>query len=352
MDISRVDLGNVELMAAWCALGRAVAVDDEPNLPPPTAVEMRAELTFPWHSGVVEAYAAHEAGDLVGGLTVRLPQRENTHLAEISVEVRPDARRRGLGSELIARGAARALELGRRLVVVETRLSTPLSALLDGYGFERALVETRSVLTLDGVDRLLLQSLGERASERAGDYSVLRWQDECPPELVEDFCAVMDDMSTAPIGTLQWDDEHWDDARLIETSVGLAARETTRLVVCARHDPSGVLVGLTDVWIPRGRPSRIDQGDTVVVPAHRNRGLGRWIKAEMLQWLLEDHPEVESIQTWNAETNEAMLGVNRELGFRPVDTWAECQLPAEAVLETGRLRSRGAAATSGPAASP
>jgi GNAT superfamily N-acetyltransferase len=93
------------------------------------------------------------------------------------------------------------------------------------------------------------------------------------------------------------------------------------------HEASGELVALTELRHIRFRPWHAGQGDTCTHPAHRDRGLGRWIKAHNLRWLLEEHPEVEEIDTWNAGVNEPMLNLNRELGFRPLRTWRHWRLP-------------------------
>jgi hypothetical protein len=36
----------------------------------------------------------------------------------------------------------------------------------------------------------------------------------------------------------------------------------------------------------------------------------------MLVWLAEIEPQLESIDTWNAESNDHMIGVNERLGYR------------------------------------
>ena len=60
------------------------------------------------------------------------------------------------------------------------------------------------------------------------------------------------------------------------------------------------------------------QGDTGVWPEHRERGLGRWLKAVNGLRLIEERPEVRWLYTGNAASNRAMLAINDAMGFRPV----------------------------------
>lgn len=46
------------------------------------------------------------------------------------------------------------------------------------------------------------------------------------------------------------------------------------------------------MWNPN-RPMILEQGFTGVYPEYRNKGLGRWLKAEMMQRILRERPEVE-----------------------------------------------------------
>ena len=53
-----------------------------------------------------------------------------------------------------------------------------------------------------------------------------------------------------------------------------------------------------------------------MVPAHRGRGLGLWVKADMLVRLRAERPEVAEVLTGNASSNRHMLAVNERLGYR------------------------------------
>ena len=66
------------------------------------------------------------------------------------------------------------------------------------------------------------------------------------------------------------------------------------------------------------RPWLAEQHDTSVVRAHRGHRLGLLLKLEMLRWLAEDEPRLETIDTWNAESNDHMVAINEALGYRPL----------------------------------
>lgn len=106
--------------------------------------------------------------------------------------------------------------------------------------------------------------------------------------------------------------------------------------LCARHDDSGELAGYTELAFPGLWPAAAWQEDTGVWPKHRDRGLGRWLKAANALRLLDERPEIEFIDTWNAGSNEAMLGINEAMGFRPLENWGDWQAETADVATASR----------------
>ena len=49
------------------------------------------------------------------------------------------------------------------------------------------------------------------------------------------------------------------------------------------------------------------------------------VKTEMLSWLREVQPQLEYVDTGNAETNRHMIAVNEELGYRVMQRGLEYQ---------------------------
>ena len=104
---------------------------------------------------------------------------------------------------------------------------------------------------------------------------------------------------------------------------GEAAGEE-RWAYYAVENATGQFAGLTDITIRPSLPDRVFVGDTGVDPAHRGRGLGKWLKAAITRRILDELPPVRWVITWNAGSNDAMLAINRQLGFRPAvigTTW-------------------------------
>ena len=107
----------------------------------------------------------------------------------------------------------------------------------------------------------------------------------------------------------------------------------------AREMATGDIAGYTQVFWSRYRPQELWQGATGVLPQYRNRGLGRWLKAAMLEKVLRDRPQVRYVRTGNADSNAPMLKINYELGFKPRKAWTTWQVEVDRVMEYLASRS-------------
>jgi hypothetical protein len=58
------------------------------------------------------------------------------------------------------------------------------------------------------------------------------------------------------------------------------------------------------------------QHDTAVVRDHRGHRLGLLLKSGMNLWLADVEPQLSTVDTWNAESNDHMVAVNERLGYR------------------------------------
>jgi len=103
------------------------------------------------------------------------------------------------------------------------------------------------------------------------------------------------------------------------------------------REPDGTISGMTDVaWAPH-RPTIVEQMFTGVRPETRGRGIGKWIKALMLDRIHRRYPEVEWISTGNANSNGPMLAINHKLGFREYRAGIGYQMSRDQLA--GRVRT-------------
>jgi predicted GNAT family acetyltransferase len=106
----------------------------------------------------------------------------------------------------------------------------------------------------------------------------------------------------------------WDAETVRASEQSLRERDREMRVTVALRD-DGEIGSFTELRLSRGSTSAFTD-DTGTVAEHRGQGLARAVKLESLRLLRADHPEVELVATFNDEENEAMLGINRSLGFR------------------------------------
>ena len=319
------------ILEAWHSLRTATDLELEPDVPP-APFDEAFPSALPDDLLSREGWLTVDGETVVGCALLELPLLDNPHLAMLDVRVDIGRRRAGVATALIQRAAQATKRAGRRTILVEALDGTPGAATCAAFGGQPALGNTSSTLWLKRVDRGLVDRWVDRRFERAAGYSLVRWIGPCPEELLKPFAQLREAMETAPKGDLDVTVEWSPESIRAEEAADLRCHRR-RLVLCASDDASGELVALTDVSVPAGRRALAFQEDTVVRPDHRNRGLGRWVKAEMLRWLAEEEPQLEQIVTWNATENTAMRGINTELGFVPGDTWTEWQFSTDALLK-------------------
>ena len=308
------------------AYWREVVGPDEPAFPPEELLSglLRVGRTDIDVTGLLVRDGDRPVG--LGIIDIRVGHG-NEHMAWVpDLYVLPGARRRGIGTALLERIVAIAKDAGRTLVIGGHPDDHEAGrAFAAAKGAAPGHVERQSRLSLAEVDRGLMKDWIGRAGERAGGYSIVAFDDRCPDELLDSFVRMMRVMNTAPrpesLDEFVFTAEH--------RRAGEAEREAVdahEWVVCARHDESGDLVAYTETVFGRHRPWLVEQGDTAVDPAHRNRGLGRWVKAVNILRILDERPEARVVETWNDGTNQPMLGINVEMGFRPVAAWRDEEL--------------------------
>jgi GNAT superfamily N-acetyltransferase len=276
------------------------------------------------------AFAAiDDSGTVVGAVQLLEPLRDNLDRAHVWLSVRPDRWRRGIGSALLRTAEDLARAAGR--TIVNDRSSSPEesggagAAFARDRGFELALVDLRQELTLPLAPELTdpgatdPEPTAQPVAAQGGRppaYVIETVWDTLPEDWLDDRAVLARRISTdAPMGDLDLEEEDWDADRVREQWARGRAQGRRSVESVARHLESGRLVGFTDLMISASTPNLGYQGDTLVLREHRGHGLGAALKRANLEAIRSHQPQVRTVRTWNAQSNEPMLRVNREIGF-------------------------------------
>lgn len=234
------------------------------------------------------------------------------------IHVREDKRKQGLANILADPILQMLADDGRKRLATNAKEGAVGEIWAEKLGLKMVLQEKRSRLIVDNIERDQMTAWIERASDRANDYELRFYRTPMPEDAVVGFCDLQFQMNTAPLDDYEEDDlvitpEIWRDW---ETKAGLAKTDINTFV--AVHKPTGDFVGSTSIETDRLWPEQGWQWETVVHPDHRKKGLGRWLKASMIEKLATLGVPVERIDTFNAGSNAPMLGINIAMGFQPI----------------------------------
>ena len=262
---------------------------------------------------------------VVGCFQLRMELLDNLDAADIEVWVDPAWQHRGIGRALLEAAEGHAAARRRRVLsgTTEAPLGSPEAEHRDRFardaGYEPALAETRWQLDVP-VDPARLDALESEARARASGYRLVCWEGPCPREWEAGRVRAAASMSTdIPLGELAAEPETWDVARLRQFEHVVEAMGRATIAVAA-ISPDGELAGFTQIGVPRETPVVAYQFDTIVMPAHRGHRLGMLLKVANLRRLAEVFPATRRVVTTNATSNEPMIRINEQLGFRLTGT--------------------------------
>jgi GNAT superfamily N-acetyltransferase len=273
-------------------------------------------LRHGWDGEPPTPYVGVLDGQVVAAGTLSASERDNLHVGWISVDVLPALRRRGLGSELLRHLEDELRAMGRTSVGTSCWDVGGLDAFPRAHGYEHKASGINRRQYLADVDPGVVDRLHDQARASAEDYELLRRRDRTADDELDAVAQMASAINDAPKEGLEIEDEVFDAARIRAYDDAQVSRGFALYRLMVRHRPTGELAGQTVVVIDPERPGLAEQHDTSVVATHRGHRLGALLKTGMLQWLREERPDVTEIDTWNAESNGFMIGVNEALGYR------------------------------------
>ncbi len=297
---------------------------DEPGGPSFADRAFAGWLAVGWDGNPREVWLARQGDSAAGWYRLELPSQENLDQARLDLMVHPAERQRGTGRALLQHAADRAAANGRSVLKGSARQSSPGEALARAAGAKPGLVDIQRVLDVASLDQAKRARLRGPAERAAAAYSLVSWVGPVPEEFMGQVAAIYNAMGDAPRepGSAA---EQWDAERIRERVNDLRPRYGMHdYAVAARHDDTGELAALTEVAVDPDDPGWSHQVITAVTREHRGHRLGLLLKLAMMDLLATTEPQLERMETWNAESNEHMIAVNDALGYATFGAPAVC----------------------------
>lgn len=316
--------------AAWHGLHEVLEREEHPGDEPMGLEQLLLEARTPSPEQRTTRWLLRdEAGAAVAWAELEVREtQDNRHLAYFEIGVHPERRRHGIGTQLLLRGAEAARAAGRTSLFGGARQGSPGDRFLAATGGAYVYLARKSRCLVADLDRDLLLAWAQR---RPG-YSIIGWDAPTPEDRLEAYARVLHVMNTAPLQDADVEDEIFTGELVRGRERALLDRKGATWVSVAVHDPTGDVVGLSELHFDGFRAERVRQGDTGVEPAHRGHGLGMAMKAANALRLLDERPGARFIDTFNQDANAPMLAINDAMGFRPHVRYRLYQLPVDALV--------------------
>lgn len=316
MRIAALGPADYDAIRACFEVREAARPGDDPFEPPDSLEVFRGDLFSIWDRSPVEVwYAADEAGSVAGWYSLVLPDLWNLERGHLNVLVHPARRRGGVGTALLRHALARAAAEGRTVLGGGVREGSAGEAWLRRLGATFEEPDVRRIQDLGKVDPAVIARLRETAGQAAAGYSLVRWLGVTPERFTGQMASVQNAMNDAPhpdgVQPHRWDE------RLIRERFDpwIASSVRRRYSVAALHDATGEMAALTAVSVDPAIPEWGWQWVTTVTRPHRGHRLGLLVKLDMLSCLAQAEPRLKQIATWNAASNQHMIGINADLGY-------------------------------------
>ncbi|WP_159395457.1 GNAT family N-acetyltransferase [Streptomyces albireticuli] len=300
---------------AWHSVVTAAhAADLAPTVPAPcwneTAGGLRVPRVRSRHINLAVPMPRGGSGGFAGVAALRLfDEAENRTTAWIErLAVRPEMRRRGIGSRL--------WEALRAVLTEEGRTSVGLEIELGGAGEQFALAcDFRCALSLRVYVLDLAREDGAPGPSLPDGYRFLEWTGAVPSQHAPAFALAHQAMADVPRGDLAMRPRAWDAERVRVLQQADVDRGVMLLTVVALA-PDGSHAGYSVLGLPSPDAVRAKLYETAVAPAHRGLGLGRAVSLRNLELLREQRLPVREIAGTMADHNEPMRAVGKPLGYR------------------------------------
>jgi mycothiol synthase len=263
-------------------------------------------------------FVALQDDNTVGRLALQMPNTsQSSHVATANIYVIPTMRRQGIGRALLKQTAIECEASNITLLQGES-LTPEGNAFAENFGGIIGTLVKENRLQLADVDWALLE-------QWTVDYRAKN-----PNIVIETFEGLIgeSDEAIAPYARLYteianqvpYEALERPDQMITVENVRLEDEEHRKIGISLwtkiSREADGTLSGLTEITYHPTQGYSVIQGLTGVKEQYRGRGLGKWLKADMLLFIRGKYPDVQFISTTNSNVNAPMLAINEQLGFK------------------------------------
>ncbi len=186
----------------------------------------------------------------------------------------------------------------------------------EAIGGTIAQTNAESKLTFSTIDISMIKNWITEAEKANPETRVEIIKDRIPEYLEDEFAKTFNETiqliprDNMESKALTFDVDSLRNMEKTDESVGALSIKAVAI------EKDGRISALTRVKILPGRENFLSQGLTGVPLKYRGRKLGKWVKAKLILYIMNNYPDVEAILTGNAESNAPMLHINTKLGFK------------------------------------
>lgn len=262
---------------------------------------------------------------------------QNKHLLSVSASALKEFRRNGLGRRVWLPLAAQLAGEYSATVLTAGTEEDEGHAFLTWAGFKPKQTGAENRLAFSEIDWELVAGWIREGPTRSPESKLEVYEEGMPEDRWGEYLPVYTEIiNLQPFDDLDRGDRSVTPEKMRE-AYDQQAEQKVRHHLMLTREPDGAISGFTEIYYGEPEPGYIWQGLTGVRPPYRSRGLGKWLKAEMLEYTKKRYPDTKWVVTGNANSNDPMLSINKRLGFREYKGGTTYQLSVEELR--GRLES-------------
>ncbi|MBN1331103.1 MAG: GNAT family N-acetyltransferase [Candidatus Heimdallarchaeota archaeon] len=310
-----------ELFESYLDLTLKLGKEKRPDEPEPPKELLKQNILMRTPEVERKIFLVQEGnGKIIGKASISFSTPEdpayekNKFLANISLAIVKEHRGKGLGTILFKELVKEAMKNPNVLSLLADVWHETGHSFCQKYNGSIALETAENRLYLADVDWSMIEHWKAECNAKANG-STLETYMNIPNDLLQEFVDLYSELSNQqPLGDVDIETRITPEARRemmeqLEQQGIIAHTKITR-------ESDGSISGISEILSISSLPHRLIQLITGVKENYRGRGLGKWLKADMMLYIRNNFPEVKYIQTDNATTNAPMLSINDRMGFK------------------------------------